>query len=61
MATSEFQFELGQKVRLAPPEAVGEVVGRAQFSSRKAEYLVRYFGGHGQVEIWFAAEALRAA
>ncbi len=61
MPATEFLFDLGQKVRLAPPEAVGEVVGRAAYSSRPPEYLVRYIGGRGQVEVWFAAEALRAA
>lgn len=54
-----WQFALGQPVRMTLSGEKGSVVGRAEYSDRPDLYYVRYVAGDGcQVENWQEATAI---
>ncbi len=56
----EFEHELGGTVTIGVSGEMGTVVGRAEFSHRENEYLVRYSSGAGTTaqERWWGESAL---
>lgn len=58
----EFKFNLGDRVKLRLSSEAGEVIGRAEYSRSKPQYLVEYLAGDGrQVDSWKDEDALVAA
>ena len=56
---SEWEYNLEQAVILKFSREVGVVIGRAEYMSMKAQYLIRYKAADGrQVEAWWGASAL---
>lgn len=56
-----WQFGLGQPVRLTLSGEKGQVIGRAEYSDRPDLYYVRYVAANGrQVENWQEVTALDA-
>lgn len=57
-----FQFELRQRVRLNESDEVGTVIGRAEFTNKQPQYMVRYRAADGRaVESWWDEDAIHAA
>lgn len=57
-----FQFELGQKVKLALSVETGIITGRAEYQADGSKYYVRYLNAQGaQVESWWDEDAIVAA
>lgn len=49
-----FKFEMGQRVKLVESDKRGVIVGRAEYSNRPPQYLIRYKAGDGRmVENWW--------
>ena len=62
MQTPSFKFALQQQVRITCSLEVGEVIGRAEYSTTPLTgYLVRYRSADGRaVEQWWTEDALSA-
>lgn len=57
-----FKFNLSQPVVIAVSDEVGEVVGRAEYTTAENNYFVRYRSADGRaVEQWWPESALLAA
>ena len=57
-----FQFELDDKVKLELSYETGMVIGRAEFTTKDPQYLVRYKAADGRlVETWWDEDAILAA
>ena len=56
---NSWQFSLEQAVILKFSREVGVVIGRAEYMSMEAQYLIRYKAADGrQVEAWWGASAI---
>ena len=56
---SEFDFDLGDDVKLSLSGESGIVIGRADFAESDSQYYVRYLSANGrQVEDWWNANAV---
>lgn len=57
----DFEFELGDQLKVEASGEVGEVIGRAEFASSENSYLLRYKAADGcAVEVWWGESALVA-
>jgi len=55
----EFEFSLGQAVRLAGSDERGTIVARAEYAESNPQYYVRYKDGTGRMtEQWWTGSAL---
>ena len=56
-----FKFDLQQRVAIQVSDEVGEVVGRAEYTTAENNYFVRYRSADGRaVEQWWPESALMA-
>lgn len=56
-----FKFDLQQRVAIHVSDEVGEVVGRAEYTTAENNYFVRYRSADGRaVEQWWPESALTA-
>ena len=56
---NSWEYNLEQAVILKFSREVGVVIGRAEYMSMEAQYLIRYKAADGrQVEAWWGASAL---
>lgn len=56
---SQFKFPLKQVVTIAASGEVGEVIGRAEYTTSENAYYVRYKDANGRaVEAWWSESAL---
>lgn len=54
-----FKYKLQQNVRILPSSECGKIVGRAEYTDGKPNYLVRYMAADWRaVEAWWAQSAL---
>ena len=59
---NKFEFEIGQVVKIANSEEVGNVTGRAEYQKAENSYYLRYKAADGRaVEAWWPESALVAA
>ena len=59
---NEFEFRLGQEVRLVGSAEYGKVIARAEYLHGENQFYVRYRAGDGRLtEAWWGASALEAA
>ena len=53
------KFELKQTVTISASGEVGEVIGRAEYTTSEPQYMLRYKSADGRaVEAWWAESAL---
>ena len=58
--SNNFEFELGQLVKIEASDEQGTVCGRAQYLTGDNSYLLRYKCADGRaVEAWWTASALQ--
>jgi hypothetical protein len=58
-AKQTFDFELGEKVKLALSGETGQIIGRAHYTNSDPSYLVRYVAADGrQIETWQVEDAI---
>ena len=56
---SKFEFELGDKAKMAMTAESGVIIGRAEYDTLPPSYLMRFVAADGrQVEDWFKSEAI---
>lgn len=61
MTPTEFEFEMGQDVKMAKSEECGTVIGRAEYHNSPPSYYIFYQSADGrQVKNWWDAEDLKA-
>jgi hypothetical protein len=62
MSEKSFVFELGQQVIITVSGEIGEVVGRAEYSTAESNYYLRYKSpSRGAVEAWWTESARASA
>ena len=59
---SIFKFGLNETVDMTESEERGTVIGRAEYTNKEPQYLIRYVAADGrQVESWWDQDAIKEA
>jgi hypothetical protein len=59
VSLNDFDFELGDEVKIDASGETGKIIGRSEFTNAEPQYLIRYKCADGRaVESWWSEESL---